>query len=63
VIDEFPDSLDHGAAARFNAALKAGGALEDIRTYRLASAESFDSASHEGEDAYRAPAALGRASS
>ena len=59
IIDEFPDNFDHATSARYSAALKAGGALEDIRTFRLATAEDFDGASREGEHAYRAPAALG----
>lgn len=59
ILDEFPDSFDHAASARFSAALKAGGALEDIRTFRLATAEDFDQASRQGENVYRAPASLG----
>lgn len=57
-MDEFPDAFDHATMARFSAALKAGGALEDIRSFRLATAEAFDSAGREGEQTYRAPAAL-----
>lgn len=58
IFDEFPDSFDNAASARFSGALKAGGALEDIRTFRLASAEEFDQANSEGEKAYAPPAAL-----
>ena len=58
IMDEFPDNFDHATSARYSCALKAGGALEDIRTFRLATAEDFDSASREGEHAYSAPTAL-----
>lgn len=58
VLDEFPDSFDHAASARFSAMLKAAGALEAIRTYRLAAAADFDAAAGEAERTYRAPAAL-----
>lgn len=55
VLDEFPDSMDHAAAARFSAVLKAGGALEEIRTLRLSTAEDFDAAASEAEMAYSPP--------
>lgn len=58
ILDEFPDSFDHAASSRFSSALKAGGALEDIRTFRLAAAEDFDRATRAGEEAYSAPASL-----
>jgi uncharacterized protein with GYD domain len=58
VIDEFPEGFGHAAAARLSAALKAGGALEGVRTLRLASAADFDAASCESERAYGAPSAL-----
>lgn len=55
VVDEFPETLDNAASARFSAALKAAGALEMIRSFRLASPEDFDAAASEGESIYQAP--------
>ena len=57
VLDEFPDSMDHAAAARFGATLKAGGALEELRSFRLATAEDFDAAASEADTVYHPPTA------
>jgi uncharacterized protein with GYD domain len=57
ILDEFPDTFDHADSARFTAALRAGGALAELRTWRLATVDAFEQASTAGERAYRPPAA------
>jgi len=52
---ELPDGMDNAAAARMMAAFKAGGAVEELRTMRLATAEAFDAASRTTEETYSPP--------
>lgn len=52
---ELPDAMDNAGAARMMAAFKAGGAVEELRSMRLATAESFDAAARTTEETYSPP--------
>ncbi len=55
IISEIPEPWSNADAARMIAAFKAGGAVVELRTLRLATAESFDDASRTTEHTYRPP--------
>ncbi|MEZ5409429.1 MAG: GYD domain-containing protein [Acidimicrobiales bacterium] len=55
ITHELPDGMDNAAAARMMAAFKAGGAVEELRTMRLATAEAFDAAARTTEETYSPP--------
>lgn len=57
IINDFPDELDHAAAARMAATFRAAGSLDEIVTFRLATPADFDAASRSTEETYVAPTA------